>query len=761
MNVAKEIKINGIVQGVGFRPFIYKIAIENDIKGWVKNTSSGVIIEAYGKKENIEKFIFDIDNKKPPISIINSIKIRNISFKNLSSFKILKSDNDSKNITNIPVDLAICKDCEKEIFDIKNRRYLYPFTNCTNCGPRFSIVKEIPYDRPLTTMSSFKMCNSCLIEYENSLDRRFHAQPNACSQCGPYVWTEIGKDKLIGDKAIDFIVDKIVNGNIVAIKGLGGFHIACDAFNKKSVKKLRNFKNRPHKPFAIMVNSIKDIEKWIYIKDSEREVLNSYKAPIVMLKKKDIKYFNEVSPDLNTVGVMLPYTPLHKIIFWKLNKLKFSNPLIMTSGNMRDEPIIKDNEKAKIIFKSFDYVLYHNRPIHNRIDDSVVFVDSNDKVRLIRRARGYVPESIKLSLNFKENILSSGGDIKNTFALSRGNEIFLSQHIGDMHEKENQDFYIETIYNMEKLLDITPEVIVYDMHPNYYSSLALKTFKAKHIKVQHHIAHILSVMAEKNLKDNILGVSFDGTGYGYDGKIWGGEFFIIKNKLVKRVAHFKYFPLPGGDICMYETWRILLSIFYANRIPIDYLLKNIEKNKIKTILKMIDLNINSPLTSSVGRIFDAFSVLINGDFCSTYEAQGPIKLESLVKNKPKNFYKFDILDENGLYLIETKNSFLECLSDLNKKTDKAFMSEKLHMGIVKLIVNLLIKLRNQSKINTVCFSGGVFQNRILLDWLSDELKKESFDFYFNEKVPSNDGGIALGQIYYYILNLKYATSKML
>lgn len=748
MDKTKRIVINGVVQGVGFRPFVYKIARQLGVYGFVLNSSKGVIIEITSSDEKIEKFIKELKEKKPPHSEISKIDVMDLKFKKFKEFKILKSSNDSNIVTSIPSDLAVCDDCIKDIFDENNRRFLYPFTNCTNCGPRFSIIEKIPYDRKYTTMKKFRMCADCKAEYEEPSDRRFHAQPNACSLCGPRVWVVSSQLKIIKKGWLDYIVKRIKGGNIVLIKGLGGFHISCDAFNQKAVSELRVIKKRDFKPFAVMVDDIKYLSDYLYINEEEKKLLHSPKAPIVMLRKKENKLFEFVAPLIDSVGVMMAYTPLHRIIFKDLRDAGFKSPLVMTSGNFKDEPIIKENDEAMEKFSGFD-ILLHNRDIKNRIDDSVVFLDEKSNIRLIRRARGYVPDSIKINSDIDLNIFASGADIKNVFGFYRKGEVILSQYIGDLEIKENRDFFVNSYKNIKKLFGLNFDFAVIDMHPSYYSSELTKKFKIKNIiQVQHHISHIYSVMAENNLKDNVIGVSFDGTGYGLDGNIWGGEFFLMKNKEIKRVAHFDYIPLCGGDIVTKEIWRSFASLFYRRRdFVYDFLKSKVDKKTIDIVFKMMDKKINSPLSSAVGRIFDAVSVIVTGDVMSEFEASGPMKMENMAY-KTKDSYKFDILNDSGTYIIKSDSIIDDIITDY-KNGKKNFISAKFHNSLLNIIKYLCVILSEEYSIYNICFSGGVFQNRFLVNSINNVFDKR-YRIFLNSKVPSNDGGIALGQIYYAI-----------
>jgi len=741
--------IKGVVQGVGFRPFIYRIAKELKLFGRVSNTSEGVVVYVNVDEDLLKRFIELIKTKKPPTALISSITYESVDFINFKDFKIEKSAKNKKIEALIPVDLKVCDKCIEDIFNPKDRRFLYPFTNCTNCGPRFSIIKKVPYDRKNTTMKDFKMCRDCKKEYEDPLDRRFHAQPNACPLCGPFVWVITYQGEKKCNDCFDYIARRIISGGIVAIKGLGGFHLACDAFNQEAVKKLREFKRRDFKPFAIMIDDIDDISEMVYTNKTERDILYSVASPIVMLRKKDRSSFEYVSPMLDNVGVMIAYTPLHKILFYFLKKYGFKNPLVMTSGNLRDEPIIKDNDDAIRVFKGFDIFL-HNREIYNRIDDSVVFVDELGNIRFIRRSRGYVPSPVILKMNFKNEVFACGGDIKNHFAVYKDGKVFLSPYIGDLENESNRDFFISSYKSMKKLLGFNPKICLVDKHPNYFSTMIAKELFPKIFSVGHHIAHICSVMAENALVDNVIGVAFDGTGWGDDGNIWGGEFFVIKDKLIKRVAHFKYFKLSGGDLAIKEVYRSFVSFFGSDKdFVYEFLKDKIDLNRVDIIFSLGEKNINTFHTSSCGRIFDAVGVLVCGDLYSNFEAEVAMKLEHIAyENRVDERYSFDLTREKDGYVIEWEGLVRDIIKDWRNKKSNV-ISSKFHNSIIYLIKEMVEKLSIEYQINDVCFSGGVFQNRYLLNGILKILGGR-YNIFFNSKTPSNDGCISLGQIYYYL-----------
>lgn len=735
MTIRKKIIVTGIVQGVGFRPFIYNLAKSFGLVGWVFNSLDGVEIEVEGSQEKVNEFIKQIPLKKPTISKVDNVSAEIIPTINDKTFEITFSETASQNQTIVPHDLATCDDCAKEIFDKNNRRYLYPFTNCTNCGPRFTIVKDLPYDRKYTSMKDFKMCAKCQKEYDDPADRRFHAQPNACSICGPKVWLEFDNKKYENDKAITKSAKLIKQGKIIALKSIGGFQFACDSQNFSAVKNLRTRKNRPDKPFALMVSDIKMAEKFCHINNKEKEILQSSMSPIVMLKKKlDIE---GISDNLNTFGIMLAYTPIHKILF--ANGIK--NPLVMTSANKSEEPICIDNDTAKKDLKNIaDGFLMHDRPVINRCDDSVVF-ELNNQMHVIRYARGLAPQKIDLSFKLNEPTLATGANKTGSFVLAQNNWAVLSQYIGDLDIVENQRFYQESLANLQNFLKIKPKNFASDTHPDYFTSQLFENST----KTQHHLAHILSVMAENQLDGPVIGLSFDGTGLGTDNSIWGGEFLVVNKNDWQRFGYLKPIRMPGGDKSVEEIWRLALSwiyeIFYDKWIRYRHLFKGITKEQLDVCVNMIEKNINSPETSSIGRLFDAVSYLAGADKKISYQAQAAMELESKFENPTKEFYKFDIIDE---FVLNPMPVFKEILSS---KDNPKKISEKFHCGLAISSVEIAEKISLKTGIKKVCLSGGVFQNKVLLRLIIKELNSKGFEIYTNKIIPSNDAGVGLGQIY--------------
>ncbi len=747
-----RIKINGRVQGVGFRPTIFRYANQFNLSGYVCNTSEGVLIEIEGKKENIDKFIKKIKNSPPPRAKIKEIDIEKIDIKNEDGFRIIESKNDLDIKVEISPDIATCNDCLKELFNKNDRRYLFPFINCTNCGPRFTITKKIPYDRENTTMAEFIMCEECREEYENIYSRRFHAQPNCCFKCGPEVKLIDNKGNKISEniKAIKETSKLLKEGKIIGIKGIGGYHIACDALNEKTIKILRERKKRYEKPFALMAKNIEVIKRYCFINKEEEEILKSWETPIVLLKKKNEILPEIIAPVNQYLGFFLPYTPIHHLLFYFDKNLDI---LIMTSGNFSEEPIIYDDKFAFERLKDIcDFFLTHNRKIHINCDDSVLRV-FNKKIYFIRRSRGYVPSPIEIPYNSKKVIFAAGSDLKNTFAFVKNNNVYLSQHIGDLENYFSQESYKKSIELFKNILEIEPEVIVYDMHPEYFSSkISKEIFKdLKKIEVQHHHSHIASCMADNKLKnEKIIGVAFDGTGYGIDGKIWGGEFLICDYEDFERTCHLKYMPILG-EISIKEVWRIgaayLYKIFGDEFLNLDIeFVRKIDKKKWEIMKTQIDNNINLFYNSSMGRLFDAVSSICGIREKITYEGQASIELEMKIeKDIKRKHYDYEIKKENNVYIIDPEIILREIVKDIKNKVSVGIISFKFHITISEIINQICKILRDERNINKVCLSGGVFQNIFLLNETFNLLKKNKFEVFIHNKVPTNDGGISLGQ----------------
>lgn len=742
-----KISIKGAVQGVGFRPFIYKLANSLDLKGYVLNTPQGVIIEAEGENNILLDFTRRIEIEKPSISLIQNISIEKLPLNNFIDFKIRKSDmSGSPNAIVLP-DIATCKDCLKEIFDLSNRRYLYPFTNCTNCGPRYSIVESLPYDRARTTMNIFNMCPECKAEYENPDDRRFHAQPNACPVCGPYVELLNSDGAILNfhNDAILETVNAIKGGRIIAVKGLGGFHLVVDAMNIDAVNRLRKNKNREEKPFALMYPDNDLVKRDCEITDAEERLLLSAQAPIVILKRKNnCKIPVEIAPLNPNLGIMLPYTPLHYIL---MNYLK--SPVVATSGNLAEEPICIDENDALIRLKGIaDLFLIHNRPIFRHVDDSIARIIMNEKV-ILRRARGFAPMPVIINTDNKKHFLSVGGHLKNTIALSKGSEVFISQHIGDLETVESFNSFCNTIEKFKEIYKIEPEEIVCDLHPDYISTKYVEEKYSNINYVQHHESHILSVIAENDIKVPVLGIAFDGAGYGFDKTIWGGEFFLADKNKIKRVACLKKFLLPGGESSFKDIYKSAFGILYEifGVDTLDIFRNSIAEKESKILLQMLENNINSPVCSSVGRLFDAVASILNIRQRVNFEGQAAMELEFLTDGCfSEDYYEIEILKTvDDIIILDWSKLIIKIIEDKENKVSLNLISVKFHNALVNAIVEIakLINVKN------IALSGGCFQNKYLLENTIIGLRKNGFDVFWNKEVPANDGGISLGQIAYF------------
>lgn len=734
-----RIKIEGLVQGVGFRPFIYRIAHKNIIFGTVENNNTGVIIIAEGTEFNLNNFINDIRSKNPPASHIENILIEKIdynNFNNFNNFSIIKSTNKSNKITQVSPDIAVCDDC---LDDLKNQKHRinYPLTNCTNCGPRFTIIKDLPYDREKTTMRVFPMCEICESEYTDVLDRRFHAQPVACNNCGPKY--KLNSNSLTSEKIeeiINFSATSIDNGEIGLIKGMGGYFLTCDALNSDAVKNLRKLKLRESKPFAVMVKDLISAKKYVELNDKEKELLDSFRKPVVICK---LKYGvdNSITNGLNSLGILLPYMPFHYMLFDKLN----TDIIVFTSGNLSDEPIFIDDKSAyETFYDKVHFIVNYNREIYNRADDSVTSVIKG-RENILRRSRGYVPEPIITNFN-TEGIFAAGAELVNTFAIGKEDQVILSQHIGDLKNYETLEFYKESYFRFKNLFKFEPEVVVFDKHPDYLSTKFAKEIDCEKVEVQHHHAHMASCMAENSLDEKVIGIIMDGTGLGDDGNIWGSEFFVGNYTHYERKYHFDYLQLPGGDISVKEPWRIALSVI--KNYKIENIPFNIKKyqDKFNIINQMLEKNINSPKSCGAGRYFDAVAALIGLCEVSEYHSQAPMLLESLAENTIDESYSFEILEN----IISFRKMFLEIIDNLENGISQKIISTKFHNTIIRVIFEISMKLKNEYNINKVVLSGGVFQNRLLTEGVLDILERNDFEVYTHSKVPANDGGIALGQL---------------
>ena len=743
---AKKVNVRGIVQGVGFRPFVYQLANLHGLSGDVANNSTGVIIHIEGDVEGISAFILDLETKCPPLAKVTQISQTAIPSQGFKQFIIRKSKAGISKSTLISPDMSICDDCLSELFDPKDRRYGYPFINCTNCGPRYTIIDDIPYDRPNTSMKHFTMCPACQAEYDSPADRRFHAQPNACSVCGPHVTLyTVSGSRVSTKEPIANTIRILKKGMIVAIKGLGGFHLAADAENDDAIARLRRRKHREEKPFAIMSYDVDHIRRYAYVEPEEEALLTLPQRPIVILKKKKPNSISrEVSPRNRYFGAMLPYTPLHYLIL-----AHDFTALVMTSGNISEEPIAIDNEDAFERLSSIaDYFLVHNRDIYLRSDDSIMKRISGTS-RFLRRSRGYVPRPVFLKQKVPK-ILACGAELKNTICLTRENNAFLSQHIGDLENFATYEFFKLTINHMKQILDIDPVLISYDLHPDYLSTrYAEEQQDIEKIQVQHHHAHIVSCMAENKLDMPVIGLSFDGTGYGTDGNIWGGEILIADASQFTRVAHLSYIPMPGSSAAIKEPWRMAVSYLYNTygeefwnlELP---LFKEIDEKKLEIVVNMIGKRINSPYTSSLGRFFDGIAAIVGVRNNVFFEGQAAMELEMLAEDKIKGTYDYEWVSGDCRQVL-IQPIIYGVVRDMEKDIHPSVISTKFHMTLIRLFSELCAVIRKESRVNQVVLSGGVFQNSILLTGLIHALEKKEFQVFTHTQVPPNDGGICLGQ----------------
>ena len=746
ITAAKRIEINGIVQGVGFRPFVYNLAHQYDLKGEVANTAAGVSIHVEGPPENIKAFESDLTAKCPPLANVVEISAYDGSVKPFAEFRIVKSRGHAQMATLISPDVSVCDDCRQELLDPGDRRYLYPFINCTNCGPRYTIIDDIPYDRPKTSMRHFKMCAACQAEYDDPTNRRFHAQPNACEQCGPHILLHDHRRKSITtDNPIKAAADCIRQGQIVAVKGLGGYHLVVDALNSEAVLRLRRRKLREEKPFAIMSADLDSIRKYAWVRSEEEALLTSIQRPIVLLQKKNPNPISEaVAPGNKYWGVMLPYTPLHYLLF----EHQFA-ALVMTSANLSEEPIAIDNEDAfERLAEIADYFLIHNRDIYLRSDDSIL-KHTAGQGRYIRRSRGYVPIPIFLN-RAVPSILACGAELKNTICLTKGDKAFLSQHIGDLENMATLDFFKLTVAHLERILEIQPNIIACDMHPDYLSTrYAKEQTQIPVIEVQHHHAHILSCMAEHKLEGAVIGLAFDGTGYGTDGTIWGGEGLVAEAKQFKRVAHLAEPPMPGSSAAIKEPWRMALSYLHAtygdNLQNLDLpMLKQIEAQKINIIVEMMEKGVNCPSTSSLGRLFDAVAAIAGIRQQVNFEGQAAMELEMLADGQNDSIYDIQWTSQTPIKILP-QTIIKGVVQDIQNGMSAADISVRFHRTLIVLFGEICATIRRDTDLNRVVLSGGCFQNSLLLKGLIGQLEAQHFEVFAHRQVPANDGGIALGQ----------------
>jgi hydrogenase maturation protein HypF len=751
----RAIVIRGIVQGVGFRPFVFSLAVRLHLAGFVKNQTGNVFIEAQGEPVVLDSFQAALTAEAPPLAKIEHLSWEPRLPQDEQQFRIEHSDAETAGPIFISPDVATCPDCLRELLDPKDRRFGYPFLNCTNCGPRLTIITGAPYDRARTTMGAFPMCPACRAEYENPADRRFHVQPTACADCGP--WLELrgpdGQPVPSEDPLADFVA-ALRDGTIGALKGLGGYHLACDARNASVVAVLRRRKHRDEKPFAIMVPDLAAAEALCEVSPLERELLLSPRRPIVLLRKRPlIPVAEEVAPRNPYLGVMLPYTPLHHLLLRAADGM----PLVMTSGNRSDEPIAyQDDDALTKLSDIADLLLVHNRPIHVRCDDSVTRVV--DDVELpVRRSRGYAPRPIALPMECPRPILALGGQLKATFALGRGRQAFLSHHAGDLDYYEAFSAFVRDIGLYEELFAVRPEYLVHDLHPEYVTTRHAQERSIREgiplLTAQHHHAHLASCMAEHGLTEPVIGVTFDGTGYGTDGAVWGGEFLVGDYREYRRAAHFRYVGMPGGEQAIREPWRMALAHLLDAGVPDIPVRARLLPTQLQTIERMLQRRFRTPLTSSAGRLFDAVASIAGEADRVSYEGQAAIQLEWLASRvAPAGAYPVSVEQVTGNgsaeppLVIDTRPLITAVAEEASRKVDASLIARRFHSTLVDVIAHVCNRLRETTGLDAVVLSGGVFLNALLTSEVSARLGKDGFRVYRHRLVPPNDGGLSLGQL---------------
>lgn len=740
------IKIEGTVQGVGFRPFVYRLANELELHGWVGNSPQGVEIDIEGDENNIDRFVNRLDSEKPPLALINHKELADLDLVGHKKFIVRASGNGGSKTALVLPDIATCPECLDDILDPSNRRYRYPFTNCTNCGPRYSIIHTLPYDRGNTTMKIFPMCRRCREEYEDPLNRRFHAQPNACPECGPHLelWSNSGDVLAMHDDALMAACEAIRQGKILALKGLGGFQLLVDARNDDAVRLLRKRKAREEKPLALMYPSMEVVVRDCESSIAEKELLLSPPSPITLLRSNsNSEIAASVAPGNPYLGVMLPCTPLHHLLMAEL-----SFPIVATSGNLSDEPICIDEDEAlQRLGDTADLFLVHNRPIARQMDDSIVRM-MNGQPMVMRNARGYSPTPVSLT-NHVSPILAVGAHLKNSVAIASGNHAFASQHIGDLETAEAFEAMKRVTASLSDIYDFKPAMVVSDLHPDYLSTRFADSTGLPAEKVQHHVAHVLSCMADNRLSEPVLGISWDGTGLGPDKTIWGGEFFQVTGKKIRRIAHLRCFPLPGGDYAVREPQRSALGLLYEVLGGDVFAMKELaplmsfDNSDTAVLRTMLEKNINTPRTSSAGRLFDAVSAILGICQVSRYEGQAAMMLEFAADSEPdEKSYTFELISEGSKTIIDWRQIMHDILADMHNGAAPGRIASRFQNTLADIILAVAENIGEKN----VVLTGGCFQNKYLTEKTISRLGSAGFKPYRHHRIPPNDGGIAIGQI---------------
>lgn len=746
MSKSLRIRVKGIVQGVGFRPFIYRIARDYALKGWVKNDTAGVEVVVSGDNGAVDAFLLSLREDHPPQAVIEELTFEEIEGVDGDDFRICPSGLDGKREVLVSPDLATCADCVRELFDPEDRRYRYPFINCTNCGPRFTIIKETPYDRSSTSMSVFKMCADCEREYNDPLDRRYHAQANACPVCGPCLWMVDADGIMVSGDPIINAARFIREGSIIAIKGLGGFHLACDATSDEAVFSLRQRKRRYEKPFAVMVRDVEMARYFCELGEEEERLLLSPSAQIVLLEEKGLTEISrQVVGKLKQQGLFLPYTPVHHLLMHELDI-----PLVMTSGNVSSEPIVKGNDEALAKLSGIaDFFLLHDRDIVVRYDDSVTLFFAGGAYP-VRRSRGYAPYPLRVNRQGGKEVLAVGADLKNTFCLLREGQAFVSQHIGDMESAEEVEHFREALDSMIRLFSLKPEIVAHDLHPEYVTTRLASEMGMPKVPVQHHHAHVVSCAVDNGITGKVLGIAFDGTGYGEDGTVWGGEFLLADELGYERLAGLYPYPMPGGDACIYRIYRMLFGVLFETlgdcRAAADRLssFARVPAQEIEAMIFQVEGRHNTPLTSGAGRLFDAVAVLTGLRDRASHDAQAAMELEAIALDGEQG-YDFDIRSSGGMLVVDTRPIFAAILEDIEKGCRAPLIAGRFHETMSRIIATMTIRLASITGVRRVVFSGGVFQNMKLARMVVEKLHSQNLELFFHRRVPCNDGGISLGQ----------------
>lgn len=739
--VRLRVEVRGQVQGVGFRPFVWREATQRALAGWVGNDSRGVVLEVEGPASQVNSFVRALD-RPPPLARVEEIVTTELATTHHLGFSVRDSALDGRRRALVPPDTATCGDCERELRDPADRRFDYPFVNCTACGPRYTIVQSVPYDRSRTTMSRFPLCTACRKEYEDPANRRFHAEPVCCPDCGPRLTLREADGRASGN-ALDRAVALLRGGAVLAVKGLGGYHLAADACDEVAVAALRQRKRREHRPFALMVRDLAAAGRLCHVDAAEQELLSGPARPVVLLRRRaDAGVAAAVAPGTPTLGVMLPYTPLHVLLLER-----FGGPLVLTSGNLSDEPIaFQDADAVARLGGMTEAILVHDREIHTRVDDSVMRI-VRGRVVPLRRSRGYVPAPLQLPLHGTASVLACGGALKSAFCLTRGAQAFVSHHVGDLDDWATFRAYVDGVALLRRLLDVDPTVVAHDLHPDYPSTrYAHEQDGVELLPVQHHHAHIASCLADNGVHDQVIGVAFDGTGFGGDGTVWGGEFLLADLDGFTRAAHLDPVPMPGGDAAARQPWRMAAAHLDAayDRAPPRLAVAQRQGQRWEQVLAASRAGVNAPLTSSAGRLFDAVSALLGVRDVVTYEGQAAIELEHLADVTELGSYRVPVT-EGAVLRVAVGHLIRSVVEDMSSGVAPAVVAARFHNAVADVVVEVCVRLRATSGLGTVALSGGVFQNALLLTRCLDGLEAAGFAVLTHRHVPPNDGGISLGQ----------------